>query len=269
MSQILEIPASAYTTEMETLGALLDIPTFDGEPVHVSRNPLMPGTRLLQLLPLPGTEFPVRYETSRMRSFQSELFFGRTVPCCDCSSARQSLEQWRDATVEMRAAAFELRDASVLRTPNFEQLRDAAVEWHGAAAEMRNAAVWSYEYRIYPGGPSRDTPIESRRIPRYLAHCHHTYASGEDPEYWQSFLNDRELSDLFLTPWDCEAWRVFDTPVAPAQRRVPHAPPRHMCLLEGLTRADLEVEYRGFSANDFLSVGDFPAYFASRMQARL
>ncbi|KDP32238.1 hypothetical protein JCGZ_13845 [Jatropha curcas] len=42
-----------------------------------------------------------------------------------------------------------------------------------------------------------------------------------------------------------------------------------MCLLEGLTREDLEVEYRGFSANDFLSAGDFPAYFSSRMQARL
>ncbi|KDP24422.1 hypothetical protein JCGZ_26582 [Jatropha curcas] len=42
-----------------------------------------------------------------------------------------------------------------------------------------------------------------------------------------------------------------------------------MCLLEGLTWEDLEVEYRGFSANDFLSVGDFPSYFASRMQARL
>ncbi|KDP37645.1 hypothetical protein JCGZ_07845 [Jatropha curcas] len=63
--------------------------------------------------------------------------------------------------------------------------------------------------------------------------------------------------------------RVFDTPIAPAQRRVPHAPPRHMCLLEGLTREDLEVEYRGFSMNDFLSAGDFPSYFASRMQARL
>ncbi|KDP24266.1 hypothetical protein JCGZ_26617 [Jatropha curcas] len=104
--------------------------------------------------------------------------------------------------------------------------------------------------------PSGDSSVESRRVPRYLAHCHHTYASSEDPEYWWSFLNDRELSDLFLTPWDCEAWRtypgrevaelhtrsrllmqgywadryflrerVFDTPMAPAQRRVPHAPP--------------------------------------------
>ncbi|KDP20316.1 hypothetical protein JCGZ_06924 [Jatropha curcas] len=69
MSQLPEIPASAYTREMETLEALLDIPTFDGESVLVSRNPLTPGTRPLQLLPLPGTEFPVRYETSRMRGF--------------------------------------------------------------------------------------------------------------------------------------------------------------------------------------------------------
>ncbi|KDP37663.1 hypothetical protein JCGZ_06930 [Jatropha curcas] len=127
MSQISEILASAYTPEMETLGALPDIPTFDGEPVPVSRNPLTPGTRPLQLLPSPGTEFLVRYETNRMRGFQSE--------------------------------------------------------------------VWSYEYCIYSGGPSRDAPVESRRIPRYLAYCHHTYASGEDPEYWRSFLNDWELSD--------------------------------------------------------------------------
>ncbi|KDP24569.1 hypothetical protein JCGZ_26565 [Jatropha curcas] len=141
MSQISEIPASAYTPEMETLGALPNVPTFDGEPVP----------------------------------------------------------------------------------------------------------VWSYEYRIHSGGPSHDSPAESRRIPRYLAHCHHTYASGEDPEYWRSFLNDRELSD----------------------RQVPHAPPRHMYLLEGLTQEDLEAEYRGFSVNDFLSVGDFPTYFSSRMQARL
>ncbi|KDP46453.1 hypothetical protein JCGZ_12936 [Jatropha curcas] len=35
--------------------------------------------------------------------------------------------------------------------------------------------------------------------------------------------------------------RVFDTTIAPARRRVPHAPPRHMCLLEGLTREDLEA----------------------------
>ncbi|KDP21978.1 hypothetical protein JCGZ_03199 [Jatropha curcas] len=165
---------------------------------------------------------------------------------------------------------------------------------------IRPLEVWSYEYCIYTRGTSGDSPVESRRIPRYLAHYHNTYANGEDPEYWRSFLNDRELSDLSLEPWDCEAWRtypgrevaelhtrsrllmrgywvdryffgerVFDTPVAPSQRRVPHTPPRHMCLLEGLTREDLEVEYRGSWANDFLSAGDFPSYFASRMQARL
>ncbi|KDP28986.1 hypothetical protein JCGZ_19572 [Jatropha curcas] len=62
---------------METLGALPDIPTFDGEPVPVSRNLLTLGTRPLQLLPLPGTEFPVRYETSRMRGFRSEVNLGK------------------------------------------------------------------------------------------------------------------------------------------------------------------------------------------------
>ncbi|KDP20639.1 hypothetical protein JCGZ_03888 [Jatropha curcas] len=120
MSQLPEIPTSAYTQEMETLGALPDIPTFDGEPVPVSRNPLTPGTRPLQLLPLPGTEFLVRYETSRMRGFQSE---------------------WRNAASEMRGAASWLRDASVLGTTYLEQWRGAAAEWRGAGVEMRYAAV--------------------------------------------------------------------------------------------------------------------------------
>ncbi|KDP46590.1 hypothetical protein JCGZ_13710 [Jatropha curcas] len=73
MSQISEIPASAYTLEKKTLGALPDIPTFDGDPVPVSRNSLTPGMRPLPLLPLPGTEFSVRYETSWIRGFQSEI----------------------------------------------------------------------------------------------------------------------------------------------------------------------------------------------------
>ncbi|KDP30613.1 hypothetical protein JCGZ_16921 [Jatropha curcas] len=124
MSQISEIPASAYTREMETLGALPDIPTFDGEPVPVSRNPLTPGTRPLQLLPLPGSEFPFQYETSQMRGFQSE-----------------SLEQLRDAAKEMRGATLWLRDAAVLEATYFEQSRGAAMEWRDAGAEMHYASV--------------------------------------------------------------------------------------------------------------------------------
>ncbi|KDP44667.1 hypothetical protein JCGZ_20234 [Jatropha curcas] len=283
MSQISEISALAYTPEMETLGALPDIPTFDGEPIPVSQNSLTPGTRPLQLLPSPGTEFPVRYETSRMCGFQSEG--DPAVLACLRDLGQVGSFDWA--------------------TLGLAHLYHGLDVWTRGSGEsnwlfIQPLEVWSYVYCIYPGGPSGDSPAKSRRIPRYLAHCHHTYASGEDPEYWRSFLNDRELSDLFLTPWDCEAWRtypglevaelhtrsrllmrgywaeryflgerVFDTPVAPAQRRVPHVPPRPMCLLEGLTREDLEVEYRGFSANDFLSVGDFPTYFASRMQARL
>ncbi|KDP33227.1 hypothetical protein JCGZ_12749 [Jatropha curcas] len=61
----------------------------------VSRNPLTPGTRPLQLLPFPGTEFPVRYETSRMRGFQSESrHAGRS-----CVAQLFLNEQLRDATV--------------------------------------------------------------------------------------------------------------------------------------------------------------------------
>ncbi|KDP26155.1 hypothetical protein JCGZ_22857 [Jatropha curcas] len=121
-------------------------------------------------------------------------------------------------------------------------------------------AVWAYEYRIYPGGLNGDTPVDSRRIPRYLAHCHHTYASTEDPYYCSSFLNDRALSD---------GERVCDIEAAPAQRRVPHAPPHRMCMLEGMTAEDREEEYEGSAVGDFLSAGDYPAYFSARMQARL
>ncbi|KDP24976.1 hypothetical protein JCGZ_24275 [Jatropha curcas] len=42
MSQLYEIPASAYTPEMETFGAPPDILTFDGEPMPV-RRPADPG----------------------------------------------------------------------------------------------------------------------------------------------------------------------------------------------------------------------------------
>ncbi|KDP36035.1 hypothetical protein JCGZ_10001 [Jatropha curcas] len=452
MSQLSEIPASAYTQEMETLGALPDIPTFDGEPVLVSRNPLTSGMRQLQLLPLPGTEFLVRYETSRMRGFQAEVILGkarsggsstdafafwdlldppmqarviaagfgdyatglrRTQPHFPLAMRYALMERWDDfrhtfvfgfgemtltpvdyaaitglhfispvapldaryqtatlgtqlvrslldvptqtrytaqgwVSYEARPAApaytreerdqaawsflFYIISSQLLCTSQNKGdpavlgcLRDLSqvesFEWatlalahlyHGLDVWTRGSGesnwqfiwpletAWAYEYRIYPGGPSGDTPAESRWIPRYLAHCHHTYASVEDPEYWRSFLNDISLSDLLLTPWDCDAlrtypgrevaelhtrsrllmrgyWvdryylgeRVYDTPVAPAQRRVPHAPPRHMCLLEGMTREDLEEEYRGFSANDFLSAGDFTAYFSSWMQARL
>ncbi|KDP23031.1 hypothetical protein JCGZ_01743 [Jatropha curcas] len=154
--------------------------------------------------------------------------------------------------------------------------------------------VWAYEYHIYPGGPSGDTSADSRRIPQYLAHCYHTFASTEDPHYWRCFLNDRALSD------EGEAWRtypgrkvaelytrsrlllqgywldryflgerVYDIQVAPAQRRVPHAPPRHICLLEGMTAEDREEEYKGSSVDSFLSAGNYATYFSTHLQARL
>ncbi|KDP23105.1 hypothetical protein JCGZ_01177 [Jatropha curcas] len=165
---------------------------------------------------------------------------------------------------------------------------------------IRPLEVWAYEYCIYPGGPSSDTPADSRQIPRYLAHCHHTFTSTEDPHYWRCFLNDRALSDLLLTPWEGKAWRtylarmvaklytrsrlllrgywvdryflgerVYDIQVAPAQRRVPHAPPHPMCLLEGMTAEDREEEYEGSAADSFLSAGDYATYFSTRLQARL
>ncbi|KDP21704.1 hypothetical protein JCGZ_03639 [Jatropha curcas] len=168
MSQLSKIPASAYTPEMETLGVLPDIPTFYGEPVSVSRNPLTSGTRPLQLLPLPSTEFPMRYETSWMRGFQAELrharrscmtqlFLSEQLRDAAVRGARQSLEQLRDAATEMRGAVVEMRgagvelrdagtevrDAAVLQGAQLGRaaLRDAATEMRGAVVEMRGAGV--------------------------------------------------------------------------------------------------------------------------------
>ncbi|KDP23032.1 hypothetical protein JCGZ_01744 [Jatropha curcas] len=105
MSQLPEIPSSAYTLEMNTLGAIPDIPTFEGEPMPVSRNPLTFGTRPLQLLPLPATEFPIRYQTSRMRGFQTDLrHAGKS-----CVTQLFLREQLRDVAV----LGEQLRDAAV------------------------------------------------------------------------------------------------------------------------------------------------------------
>ncbi|KDP32649.1 hypothetical protein JCGZ_14769 [Jatropha curcas] len=369
MSQLPEIPASAYTPEMNTLGAIPDITTFEGERVPVSWNPLTPGTRPLQLLPLPGTEFPVRYETSGMRGFQTEVDLGkaraggsstdasafwdlldppmrarvvaagfsdyaeglrRTQPRFPPAMRYALMEWWNDCTYTFvfgfgvmtltpanytaitglrfdgPVAPLDARyqtatlGAQLVRTLlgvttqtrytaqgcisyeviyRFwaEQIRTSLAAWRELPADARPVApaytreerdqaaraflfyiissqllcasqnkgdpvvlvclrdlsqvgyydwaslalahlyhgldvwtrgsgesnwqfirpleVWAYEYRIYPGGPSGDTPADSRWIPRYLAHCHHTFSSSEDPHYWRCFLNDRALSD--------------------------------------------------------------------------
>ncbi|KDP35882.1 hypothetical protein JCGZ_10452 [Jatropha curcas] len=84
-----------------------------------------------------------------------------------------------------------------------------------------------YEYRIYPGGLGGDASADTRRIPRYLAHSHHTFSSFEDPHYWRCYLNDRALSDLLLTPWEGNAWEAY-----PA-RAVAEAYTQSRVLLQG------------------------------------
>ncbi|KDP31679.1 hypothetical protein JCGZ_15282 [Jatropha curcas] len=455
MSQLPEFPASSYTPEMNTLGAIPDIMTFEGERVPVSRNALTPGTRPLRLLPLLGTEFPVRHETSVMRGFQTEDLldppmharviaagFGdyaaglrRTQPRFPPAMHYSLMERWNDCThififgfeemtltpadytaitglgfdgpvapldvryqtaalgaelvrtllgvttqtrytvqgcvsyeviyrfwaerIQMRLAAWRelpvdarpaapaytreerdqaarsflfyiissqllctsqnkgdpavlvcLRDLSRVgsydwATPTLAHLYHGLDVWTRGSGEsnwqfIRPLEVWAYEYCIYPGGPSGDASVDSRRIPRYLAHCHHTFSSSEDPHYWRCFLNDRALSDLLLTPWEGEAWRtyparevaefytrsrlllrgywldryflgerVYKLQVAMTQRRVPHAPPRHMCLLEGMTAEDREEEYDGSPADTLLSAGDYATYFSTRLHVRL
>ncbi|KDP31521.1 hypothetical protein JCGZ_15407 [Jatropha curcas] len=134
--------------------------------------------------------------------------------------------------------------------------------------------VWAYEYRIYPGGPRSDSPTNARRIPRYLAHRHHTFSSSEDPHYWRCYLDYRALADLLLTPWEGDAWAAYPSRAMAeaftrSRRRVPAAPPRHMCILEGMAPEDQLLEYDGSSADVFLIPGDYASYFTTRLQARL
>ncbi|KDP43691.1 hypothetical protein JCGZ_25322 [Jatropha curcas] len=91
MAQLSEVPASAYTPEMDTLGAIPVISIFEGDRVSVTRNALTPGTRPLQLLPLPGSDFLVRHDTNAMCGFQSESVHASAV-----ASRRKEL---RDAAV--------------------------------------------------------------------------------------------------------------------------------------------------------------------------
>ncbi|KDP42044.1 hypothetical protein JCGZ_03533 [Jatropha curcas] len=98
-----------------------------------------------------------------------------------------------------------LWDLSLIRTydwasPALAHLYHGLDVWTRGSGEsnwqfLHPLEVWAYEYRISPGGPEGDTSAEARRIPRYLAHRHHTYLSSEDPHYWRRYLNDRALAD--------------------------------------------------------------------------
>ncbi|KDP38271.1 hypothetical protein JCGZ_06039 [Jatropha curcas] len=69
--------------------------------------------RPLQLLPLSGTEFPIRYETSAMRSFQTEVSF--CVPSTVASRNCSVEEQFHDTTVHQRGKALGSCVAQLLR----------------------------------------------------------------------------------------------------------------------------------------------------------
>ncbi|KDP43408.1 hypothetical protein JCGZ_26532 [Jatropha curcas] len=165
---------------------------------------------------------------------------------------------------------------------------------------LRPLEVWAYEYQIYPRGPKSYTLVEARWIPRYLVHRHHTNSIAKDPHYWRRYLNNRALADLFLTPWEGDAWtayaprvrvealtrsrvllqgywldqyylgeRVLEIRTTTSQRRVPVAPPRHMCTLDGMTPEDRLLEYSGFPADDYLVPGDYSSYLSTQLQTRL
>ncbi|KDP42152.1 hypothetical protein JCGZ_03019 [Jatropha curcas] len=132
----------------------------------------------------------------------------------------------------------------------------------------RRRDVWAYEYRIYPGGLKSDTSTEARRIPRYLAHRHHTFSSFEDPHYWRCYLNDRALADLLLTPWEGDAWAAYP-PCALAEALTRSRVLLGLLVGPGITPEDKLLEYDGSLADVYLIPGDYASYFTTRLQARL
>ncbi|KDP37569.1 hypothetical protein JCGZ_08260 [Jatropha curcas] len=234
---------------METLGAPPDILTFDGEPGPVGRNPLTPGTRPLQLLPLPGMEFPIRYEKSRMRGFQSE-----------------SLEQLCDAATKMRGAT--------------SWLRGATVECRGASAEVRYAAVL-LSLRFTGPAPPLDSRYQAATLGAQLVRSllgvttqtRYSVQGCMSYEMVFRFWAERIRARL-------EAWRELPEearPAAPVYIREERDQATRTA--EGASRppsayvspGGLDPGGLGGGVQRFLSesVGDFPSYFASRMQARL
>ncbi|KDP29961.1 hypothetical protein JCGZ_19118 [Jatropha curcas] len=464
MAQLPEIPTSAYTHEMDTLGTILNIPIFEGARVLVSHNALTPGTRPLQLLPLPGTNFPVRHDTDAMRGFQSKVDLGKaraggsstdasafwdlldppmrsrvvaagfgdyaaglrwTQPRFPPAMRYALMERWNDCTHSFVFGFGEMTltpaDYTVITGLGFdsevapldaryqtaalgvelvrtllgvtthtrytaqgyisyelvykfwaERIRTRLAAWREIPADARPAApaytreerdqaarsfifyiissqllctsqnkgdpavlvclrdlsrvgsydwaslalahlyhgldvwtrgsgesnwqflrpleVWAYEYRIYPGGPGSDMSADARAD---------SSVSGASPPYFFQFRGST-LVELLLTPWEGDTWaaypsravaeafsrsrillqgywvdmyflgeRIFELHVATAQRRVPTVPPRHMCLLEGMTPEDLLLEYDGSPVDVFLIPGDYSSYFTTRLQARL
>ncbi|KDP21603.1 hypothetical protein JCGZ_03607 [Jatropha curcas] len=213
---------------MAALGAIPDIPVFEGERVPVSRNALTLGTRPLQLLPLPGSEFPVRHDTERCAVSRPRVVaagFGdyatglrRTEPRFPPAMRYALMERWNDCTHSFIFGFGEM----TLTPADYTAITELGFD----------GAVWAYEYRIYPGGMGGDAAADARRIPRYLAHRHHTFSSSEDPHYWRCYLNDRTLAD-------------------------------------GMTPEDLLEEYDGSPADVHLTAGDYTSYFTTRLQARL
>ncbi|KDP34636.1 hypothetical protein JCGZ_11954 [Jatropha curcas] len=324
MSQLSEIHAFAYTPEMETLGANLDIPTFDGEPVPVSRNPLTSGTRPLQLLLLPGTEFPVDLGKARsgglstdasafwdlldppMRARVVAVGFGdyaaglrRTQPHFPPAMRYALMERWNDCT---HTFVFGFNEMTL--TP-IDYAAVTGLWFAGPVAPLdaryQTATLGAQLVRSLLGvtTQTRELPVDAR--PAAPA-----YTREERDQAARSFLfyiissqllctsqnkGDpavlvclRDLGQVGSFDWVTLAlahlyhgldvltrgsgesnWQF----IRPLERRVSHAPPRHMCMLEGMTAEDREEEYEGSAASDFLSAGDYPAYFSTRMQARL
>ncbi|KDP35077.1 hypothetical protein JCGZ_11029 [Jatropha curcas] len=266
MAHIPEIPASAYTPETETLGVILDIPVFEGDRIPVSRNTLTSGTRPLQFLPAPGSDFPVDLSKARaggsstdasafwdlldppMQSRVIAAGFGdyasglrRTQPQFPPAMCYALMERWNDCTHsfifdfgELTLTPADYTAITVLGFDGDAVPLDARYQTIALGAELGDAWT-SYAPRV------RAEALTPSRV----------LLQG----YW---LDRYYLGERFL-----------ETHTITAQRRVPVAPPRHMRTLAGMTPEDILLEYGGFPANDYLEPGNYASYLTTRLRTRL
>ncbi|KDP24866.1 hypothetical protein JCGZ_25150 [Jatropha curcas] len=243
---------------MDTLGAIPEIPIFEGERVPVSRNALTPGTRPFQLLPLSGSKFPVRHDTDAMRGFQTEVSpaLPSTVASRNCSAE----EQFRDAAVRKEHNALNSCVAQLLvdldKACAGGSSTDASTFWDLLDPPMRSRVI-AAGFGDYAAGLRRTQP----RFPPAMRYtlmerwndCTHSFRFG--------------FGEMTLTPVDYTAITGlgFDGAIAPLDARYQTA-----ALGAELVRTLLGVTIRTrYTAQGYISYEVVYRFWAERICTRL
>ncbi|KDP45114.1 hypothetical protein JCGZ_19543 [Jatropha curcas] len=324
MAHLPEIPASAYTPEMDILGVDLGKARAGGSSIDASA--------FWDLLDPPMRS---RVVAAGFGDYATSLC--RTQPRFPPAMRYALMERWNDCTHsfifgfgEMTLTPADFTAITGLDFDGEDVPLDSQYQTATLGAELVRILLdvptrtrytaqgyISYEvvYKFWPErihmrlAAWRELPVDARPVaPAYTreerdqaarAFIFYIISSqllGSGESNWQ-FLPPLEL---LLTPWEGDAWaayppralaealtrsrvllhgywvdryylgeRILEIHTATAQRRVPVAPPRHMCILEGMTPEDMLLEYDGFPADGYLIPGDYASYLSTRWRTRL